>query len=100
MEDENEDIENLASQIIMNLNANGYRLPFEHEWEYAAKGGEDTVFSGSDDDKEVVFWTGDTCKGPQPVGTLKPNAFGLYDMSGCVAEYTSTPFTKNFPSIL
>ena len=95
-EDGNEEIEKMASQITMNLEANGYRLPFEHEWEYAAKGGQNTIFAGSDDDKEVA-WTGETCKNIQPVGMLKPNAFGLFDMSGCVTEYTSTPFTKNFP---
>ena len=32
------------------------------------------------------------------MGLLKPNGYGLYDMSGCVAEYTSTPFMKVVPS--
>ena len=91
------DVEDCVSKITMNLEANGYRLPFEHEWEYAARGGESHMFAGSDNMKDVS-WCGDTCQEEQPVGLLQPNGYGLYDMSGCVAEYTSTPFLDVTPS--
>ena len=62
-----------------------------------ARGGEEHIFAGSDEYNDVA-WCGDNCKESQPVGLLKPNGYGLYDMSGCVAEYTSTPFMKVVPS--
>jgi len=92
-----DEVDACVAKITMNLEANGYRLPFEHEWEYAARGGENYTFAGSDDYNDVA-WCGDNCKEPQPVGLLKPNGYGLYDMSGCVTEYTSTPFMKIVPS--
>ena len=92
-----DEVDACVAKITMNLEANGYRLPFEHEWEYAARGGENYTFAGSDEYNDVA-WCGDNCKKPQPVGLLKPNGYGLYDMSGCVAEYTSTPFMKVVPS--
>jgi sulfatase modifying factor 1 len=77
--------------------ANGYRLPTEAEWEYAAtegKGIKGTKYSGSDDPDEVaVYRRSEMCA----VRAKKPNAFGLYDMSGLVWEWckdTYRAFTK------
>ncbi len=39
---------------------------------------------------EVAWFAGNSADGPHPVCTKKPNAFGLYDMHGNVAEFTST----------
>ena len=62
----------------------GYRLLTEAEWEYAARAGEQAPFAGSDDVNDVaVCFTG----GSAAAGTLAPNAFGLFDMSGNVSEW-------------
>ena len=38
-----DEVDACVAKITMNLEANGYRLPFEHEWEYAARGGEEHI---------------------------------------------------------
>jgi len=66
----------------------GYRLLTEAEWEGAARCGTDTAYAGSDTPADVA-WTGDNSSGStHTVATLAPNACGLYDMSGNVAEQT------------
>ena len=64
----------------------GYRLPTEAEWEFAARAGESFRYAGSDQ-PGLVAWTKETTDGAQPVGRLAPNALGLYDMSGNVYEW-------------
>jgi len=69
----------------------GGRLPTEQEWEYAAAGGSTKqLYPGTDDEAQMedfVRYRENSMAESFPVGRKKPNAFGLYDMGGNVAEW-------------
>jgi len=70
------------------LSCTGYRLPTESEWEVAARGGVATEYSGSDDPNAVAWTDKNSNYETHPVKQLRPNGYGLYDMSGNVWEWT------------
>ena len=77
----------IEDDVTQNINANGYRLPTVEEWEYAAKGGEDYKYSGSDNLNEVGWHFNNSEYETHPVAQKKANGYGLYDMSGNVCEW-------------
>jgi formylglycine-generating enzyme required for sulfatase activity len=89
-----------------------YRLPSEAEWEYTARGGTTTRYSFGDEETELChyarfpdlassFASRGACRGPTtthgplPVGALKPNPWGLFDMHGNVWEWVADCWTPD-----
>ncbi|HNX37087.1 MAG TPA: SUMF1/EgtB/PvdO family nonheme iron enzyme [Candidatus Cloacimonadota bacterium] len=77
----------VGNTVSCNFNKNGYRLPTEAEWEYAAKSGMSTSYSGSSEPEEVAWFNTNSASKLHSVGQKAANGFGLYDMSGNVSEW-------------
>jgi len=106
---ENYPVENVSwndiQEFIRRLNerdkAKGwrYRLPTEAEWEYAC-GGDCTLYGWGNDVTQIeqYAWTRrNSPRGTHPVGLLRPNRFGLYDMHGNVFEWCRDWYRPGYP---
>lgn len=90
-----------ASGTVVRANCRdllGYRLPFPEEWEYCCRSGSTTDFYFGDIEEllsQYGWWFGNSANHTWPIGMLKPNDFGFFDMHGNLHEWSSERASKS-----
>ncbi|GAM09443.1 serine/threonine-protein kinase pkn1 [Geobacter sp. OR-1] len=92
-----------AQEFIRKLNAGSgknFRLPYEAEWEYAARsGGRNEQYAGTSDLERLgdyAWYEANSSDKTHEVGTRKPNGLGIYDMSGSLWEWCADWYDENY----
>ena len=81
-----------------NFDANGYRLPTEAEWEYAAKAGSGKVYDFGNKSKlaQYAVFADNSNQRTSPVGSTKPNSWGISGLYGNVSEWCHDVFDPDY----
>ncbi len=93
--------DNYHTNVSCDWSADGYRLPTEMEWMFAAKGGNESrgyIYSGSNNYDDVVWCYENSGATTHKVGTKLPNELEIFDMNGNVWEFCWDIYAENYPS--
>lgn len=85
-----DDVQRFIAKLNQLHDGYTYRLPTEAEWEFAARAGTSTAYyfgSNSDDSNSYAWTSANSNQQTHEVGTLHPNPWGLYDMTGNVGQW-------------
>jgi formylglycine-generating enzyme len=89
------------TNVSCNWTVNGYRLPTNGEWYFAARGGtlsNNYIYSGSSNVDEVAWYSGNAGSTTHPCGLKLPNELGIYDMTGNVSEWVWDIYVSSLPT--
>jgi len=95
------DVQAFVQKLNTKEETNKYRLPTESEWEYAARAGSESSYNfGSNANKlsQYAWYRKNSAGETHPVGQLKPNSWGLFDMHGNVHEWCQDWFDRKYYS--
>lgn len=88
------DVQDFLAKLNERNDGYKYRLPTEAEWEFAARAGTSGPTPAALD--EMAWYGANSGDETHPVGTKKPNAWGLYDMLGNVREWVADNYTRDY----
>ena len=93
------DVQKFIRKLNKKEGTDRYRLPSEAEWEYACRAGTTTRYSFGDSESRLdnyAWYKDNSGSKTHPVGKMKPNPYGLYDMHGNVYEWVQDKWHSDY----